>query len=552
MTSWAMNRCGAACTRARISSAASSDSSGPISTSDPPEPSTSLTTSSSQPVPHALVLVRVGEHPGADVADDRVLAEVVPDHRRHERVDRLVVADTVARRVDDGHRSRAGGAGQQRVRRPGRAPARRRARRRRAGGTARPGAMRSPSRRAHTPSGIAVAGRPGARPGRPSTRPAAGARTTRSCRARPTAPRPAACRTQRGGAACCSAASRSRADGFRRPQARPRMQHRQRRGGAAPVGDRVAEARRHPQVVLEHDPFARPACAAGRSRAPSARGRPPGAMSRAPGRKPGQSLDDRRRHQAVAARSGGARRCRRERRSAPVSAAAARRRCGPSHRRTAPAAPDRAGTTAPAASPSISAMNEMPCRTRRRSKRCAASRRPSIPTIVQDGNDLAVRGTDPAVRDRPPRRAAPADIRPGSGAGPWPRSVTPSTGRASRRSPGSRRSGPRAPRWCDPHRAAAAVRSARRRRAAPRGPRTDSPTGTLVSCSPCTSRVGALVSASRCSGERSCSRAASVRGSPYSVTDAAGHPRLRLGEEGVEVATFRRGSSRRRTAAASG
>ena len=46
---------------------------------------------------------------GLDVLQDRVLAQVVPDHRGHVGVDELVVGHPVAHRVGDGHPAGAGG-----------------------------------------------------------------------------------------------------------------------------------------------------------------------------------------------------------------------------------------------------------------------------------------------------------------------------------------------------------------------------------------------------------------------------------------------------------
>ena len=64
-----------------------------------------------------LALLGVGQQVGRDVVEDRLLAEVVADHLRHVVVDRLVVGDARADRVDDRHRAGAVGAHQARARR---------------------------------------------------------------------------------------------------------------------------------------------------------------------------------------------------------------------------------------------------------------------------------------------------------------------------------------------------------------------------------------------------------------------------------------------------
>ena len=65
-----------------------------------------------EPVEHVLALLGVRHQVGRDVGQDRLLGEVVADHLRHVVVDRLVVGDARADRVDDRDRARPVGAHQ--------------------------------------------------------------------------------------------------------------------------------------------------------------------------------------------------------------------------------------------------------------------------------------------------------------------------------------------------------------------------------------------------------------------------------------------------------
>ena len=61
------------------------------------------------------VLTRVGQYPGTDVADQRLLVQVVADHGVDECVDGLVVGHAVPGCVDDRYRAGAGRDRQQGV-----------------------------------------------------------------------------------------------------------------------------------------------------------------------------------------------------------------------------------------------------------------------------------------------------------------------------------------------------------------------------------------------------------------------------------------------------
>ena len=56
-----------------------------------------------EPLEHVLALLGVRQQVGRHVVEDRLLAQVVADHLRHVVVDRLVVGDAGADRVDDRH-----------------------------------------------------------------------------------------------------------------------------------------------------------------------------------------------------------------------------------------------------------------------------------------------------------------------------------------------------------------------------------------------------------------------------------------------------------------
>ena len=101
--SWAIQPRGSASTFARRSASVASLATGPMTMPLPPEPSTGLNTSASMRAERPLAHFGVLEPVRLDVGEDRHLAEVVLDHRRHVRVDRLVVGDAVAGRVRDGH-----------------------------------------------------------------------------------------------------------------------------------------------------------------------------------------------------------------------------------------------------------------------------------------------------------------------------------------------------------------------------------------------------------------------------------------------------------------
>ena len=57
-----------------------------------------------------LALARHGRAERLDVVEDRILAEVVADDVRHQRIDRLVVGAAIARRVGQRHASLGVGA----------------------------------------------------------------------------------------------------------------------------------------------------------------------------------------------------------------------------------------------------------------------------------------------------------------------------------------------------------------------------------------------------------------------------------------------------------
>ncbi len=82
-------------------SISSSAACGPIITPRPPDSPVGLTTSSSRRSSDMLEHFGVREQIGVDVLEDRLLAEVEPDHVRHEAVDGLVVGDAGTERVGD-------------------------------------------------------------------------------------------------------------------------------------------------------------------------------------------------------------------------------------------------------------------------------------------------------------------------------------------------------------------------------------------------------------------------------------------------------------------
>ena len=187
-----------------------------------------------EPAPDPLVLVGVGQHPGADIADQRLLAQVVMDHRVHEGVDRLVIGDAVPRGVRHRHRAGSGGRPQQRIccfrySRSGddlvvTEPAVQHIDRHHP--TVDAGAAHRPHRRT---------GRPASPPARPSPQPAAGART------RPSSPDRRRARRPTGWSADNAAGP---------PAAAPRADHRptdsgdSRSGQGCSIGSAAAAVRR--------------------------------------------------------------------------------------------------------------------------------------------------------------------------------------------------------------------------------------------------------------------------------------------------------------------
>ena len=184
---------GSSSTLARSSSSSARWRRGPITMPLPPEPSTGLSTSSSSRSSTSSRASGVAHPPGVDVAEHRLLGEVVADQVGHVGVDELVVGDAVADRVGEGDVAGPGRVDQARgsraPSRPGSAPGR--GTRRRPAGRSRAPA-RGPWWSASSPGRGGTRGR-GPRPARrPWCGRAARARSRRRCR------RPASARRRSG------------------------------------------------------------------------------------------------------------------------------------------------------------------------------------------------------------------------------------------------------------------------------------------------------------------------------------------------------------------